>query len=65
MDCSTFEHTKNVKVNSPKNHILDEIQKEYCLKQNIFNPKGGPSPNFFIKKLVIRMRVYYKDLYNA
>jgi len=44
--------------------ILDEIQQEYCLKQNHFNPKG-PSPNIFVSKLQWRMKTYYKDLYNS
>jgi hypothetical protein len=43
---------------------LKTIIEEYSLKQNSFNPKK-PSPNFFIKKLEIRMKMYYKDLYKS
>ena len=43
---------------------LKTIIEEYSLKQNSFNPKK-PSPNIFIKKLEIRMKMYYKDLYKS
>ena len=44
--------------------IVDEIRQEYGLKRNHFNPKG-PSPNLFVSKLQMRMKKYYKDLYNS
>lgn len=47
-----------------KNTQLNNIIQEYCLKRNIFNPKK-PSPNKFVNKLQLRMKVYYKNLYNA
>ncbi len=43
---------------------LEKILEEYALKQNNFDPKK-PSPSIFIKKLEIRMRMYYKDLYKS
>ena len=46
------------------NTELSNILQEYSLKQNNFDP-NKPSPNVFIKKLEIRMKMYYKDLYNS
>ena len=43
---------------------LDNIVEEYSLKQSNFNP-SKQSPNVFIRKLEIRMKMYYKDLYNS
>ena len=40
--------------------ILDDIQSEYCLKRNNFDP-AGPSPNIFINKLELRMKAYYNS----
>ena len=40
--------------------ILDDIQSEYCLKRNNFDP-AGPSPNLFINKLELRMKAYYNS----
>ena len=40
--------------------ILDNIQKEYCLKRNNFDPQG-PSPNIFMTKLEMRMKAYYNS----
>ena len=40
--------------------ILDDIQSEYCLKRNNFDP-AGPSPNIFISKLELRMKAYYNS----
>mgnify|MGYP001384571357 FL=1 len=54
--------TENKKTN--KKTGLKTIIEEYSLKQNSFNPKK-PSPNLFIKKLEIRMKMYYKDLYKS
>jgi hypothetical protein len=47
------KHTHNSK-------ILDDIQSEYCLKRNNFDP-AGPSPNIFINKLELRMKAYYNS----
>ena len=47
-----------------KSIILQNIIKEYEQKQNNFDP-SKPSPNLFIKKLEIRMKRYYQDLYNS
>ncbi len=46
-----------------KKSVLDDIMQEYCLKRNQFDPKK-PSPNRFVNKLQLRMKVYYKNLYN-
>jgi len=45
-----------------KQHVLDDILQEYCLKRTQFDPKK-PSPNRFVNKLQLRMKVYYKNLY--
>ena len=39
---------------------IDDIQSEYCLKRNNFDP-AGPSPNLFINKLELRMKAYYNS----
>ena len=51
-------------VNDNKKKFIKEIINEYSLKRNNFNP-SKPSPNLFIKKLEIRMKKYYKDLYKS
>ena len=45
--------------NEQKN--FDKIYQEYSLKRNNFNPKDK-SPNKFVKKLQLRMRLYYDQL---
>jgi hypothetical protein len=40
---------------------IDKIYQEYSLKRNNFNPKDK-SPNKFVKKLQIRMKMYYEEL---
>ena len=47
-----------------KSTKLQNIIKEYEQKQNNFDP-SKPSPNLFIKKLEIRMKRYYQDLYRS
>jgi hypothetical protein len=39
---------------------LNEL-KEYCLKQNSFNPAKG-SPNLFMSKLEFRIKNYYLEM---
>ena len=54
---------KGIQITTPKkNHILDSIYQEYCLKRNKFAPKK-PSPDMFSKKLQHRMKLYYNTLY--
>ena len=48
------------KKNTHNAKILDDIQSEYCLKRNNFDP-AGPSPNLFINKLELRMKAYYNS----
>ena len=52
------------KFKKKKSCTLNEIQSEYCLKRNNFDPHK-PSPNMFINKLEIRMKVYYKNFCNV
>ena len=56
-----MEYNKNRR-KKKGDHILNQIIKEYESKQNNFDP-SKKSPNFFIKKLEIRMKKYYRDLY--
>lgn len=58
-----MEYNKNRQKNKT-DYLLNQIIKEYELKQNNFDP-SKKSPNFFIKKLEIRMKKYYRDLYNS
>ena len=51
-------------INDNKKKFIKDILNEYSLKRNNFNP-SKPSPNMFIKKLEIRMKKYYKDLYSS
>lgn len=51
-------------INDTKKKFIKDILNEYSLKRNNFNP-SKPSPNMFIKKLEIRMKKYYKDLYSS
>tara|TARA_B100001093_G_scaffold494352_1_gene537689 strand:- start:272 stop:493 length:222 start_codon:yes stop_codon:yes gene_type:complete len=44
-----------------KNNNLKEILNEYSLKRNNFNPSRS-SPNKFVNKLELRMKLYYNDI---
>lgn len=44
-----------------KTKALKNIIQEYSLKRNKFNP-ATTSPNLFINKLEIRMKLYYDHL---
>lgn len=44
--------------------LISKILDEYDLKQNNFNP-NKPSPNRFMNKLKMRMKMYYKEQYNS
>ena len=61
---SNNQSTVIIKNKTLKNIQLNKIIQEYCLKRNVFNPKK-PSPNKFVNKLQLRMKVYYKNLYNS
>ena len=50
------------KKNKKEKTTIQKILEEYELKQNNFNT-NKPSPNVFMKKLHIRMRLYYKEQY--
>ena len=52
------------KKNIKKTAFIANIIKEYELKQNNFDP-SKKSPNLFIKKLELRMKRYYTDLYRS
>jgi len=58
-----MEYNKN-KNKKKKDNKLINIIKEYELKQNNFDPSKR-SPNVFIKKLEIRMKKYYTELYKS
>ena len=56
---------ENKRIKKEKEGIkLQNIIKEYEQKQNNFDP-SKPSSNLFIKKLEIRMKRYYNDLYKS
>lgn len=52
------------KKNKKEKSLINKILSEYELKQNNFNP-NKPSPNIFMNKLKIRMKMYYKEQYNS
>ena len=52
------------KKNKKEKTLIGKILDEYELKQNNFNP-NKPSPNRFMNKLKIRMKLYYKEKYNS
>jgi hypothetical protein len=62
MDSYRISPSINVVHKKQKNNsrLLDDIQSEYCLKRNNFDP-AGPSPNMFINKLELRMKAYYNS----
>ena len=60
---SNNQSTVIIKNKTLKNIQLNKIIQEYCLKRNVFNPKK-PSPNKFVNKLQLRMKVYYRNLYS-
>ena len=53
-----------IKKKPVKKQFVEFIQNEYHLKRNKFYP-ASPSPNVFCKRLEIRMKKYYNDLYNS
>ena len=62
INVSSFSKSKRrdyLSENEQKN--IDKIYQEYSLKRNNFNPKDK-SPNKFVKKLQLRMRMYYDQL---
>jgi len=59
---SSFSKTKKIiKDDSPNQELFDKIYQEYSLKRNNFNPTNK-SPNKFVTKLQIRMKLYYENL---
>ena len=54
----------NSKIKSTNSNILNDILQEYCLKRHNFNPRKQ-SPNQFVKKLHLRMKYYYNNLYKV
>ena len=62
-------YTKDVKrvhnimdVKNVSTYLLEKIQKEYELKRQPFHP-SSISPNIFMGKLELRLKIYYKHLY--
>lgn len=52
------------KKNKKEKKLISKILDEYELKQNNFTP-NKPSPNIFMNKLKIRMKLYYREQYNS
>ena len=52
------------KSSNSSSNILNDIIQEYCLKRNQFNPNKA-SPNKFVNKLHMRMKIYYNKLYSV
>ncbi len=57
---NSYDNLKT-KFNKQKKNALKEIFNEYSLKRNNFNPTGT-SPNKFVDKLQLRMKLYYNDM---
>jgi hypothetical protein len=55
-----FPTTKKQTNLKPKKN-LKNILHEYSLKRNTFNPQNI-SPNIFLDKLELRMKLYYNNL---
>ena len=55
----SYDITKS-KFNKQKKNIVEEIFNEYSLKRNNFNP-SSTSPNKFVTKLQLRMKLYYNE----
>jgi len=56
--------TKPITIKTYQKKILDEIEQEYNLTQNFFNPNKS-SPNLFVNNLEQRMLKYYNNLSNS
>ena len=51
-------------ISSPEiTYSFQRIIDEYCSQRAFFNP-NKPSPNFFMKKLELRLKQYY-NLFNS
>jgi len=57
---NSYDNLKT-KFNKQKKNALKEIFNEYSLKRNNFNPTAS-SPNKFVDKLQLRMKLYYNDM---
>ena len=60
-DSFTLSIEKNIDTSKTKNNDekLKDIEFEYDQKRNLFYPKDK-SPNVFMKKLQLRMKIYYE-----
>jgi hypothetical protein len=56
---NSYDITKS-KFNKQKKNVMKEIFNEYSLKRNNFNPTST-SPNKFVTKLQLRMKLYYNE----
>jgi hypothetical protein len=61
---SQMKSQKKSQMKSDKKKELDNILEEYSVKPHNFDP-NKPSPNAFMRKLEIRMKMYYRDLYKS
>ncbi len=59
--CFRNSHVTNLNIGIQKKNFVKDICQEYCLKRNNFNP-ADKSPNNFVKKLEIRMKMYYETM---
>ena len=57
---NSYDNLKT-KFNKQKKNALKEIFNEYSLKRNNFNTTDH-SPNKFVDKLQLRMKLYYNDM---
>jgi hypothetical protein len=60
----TYRDIFITKTEKKKGKSLNDIELEYGLKMNNFNPKNK-SPNMFCNRLEKRMKQYYNNLYNS
>ena len=61
---STIIKMENYNKRKMEKSLISKILDEYDLKQNNFNPNKH-SPNRFMNKLKMRMKMYYKEQYNS
>ena len=53
--------TKSITIKKYQQKIFNELEEEYNLTQNFFNPNKS-SPNLFVNNLEQRMVKYYNNL---
>jgi hypothetical protein len=61
--CFRNLHDNILNTRIQQKQFVKDICNEYSLKRNNFNP-ADKSPNNFVKKLEIRMKLYYENMKN-